>query len=163
MTSDLKTHLTAKSTWMRLLYMILFVVAFNVGELVAGVVVIVQFLFKLFTGQVNAQLLGFGHALAIYFRQTVAFLTYDSEDMPFPFAPWPDGAAAPARPAAQTAPEPPAPEPPAPEPVPEPPAAEAAPEPPTAAKPAARPKPKTKSTRPKRARKKPQTDDELPR
>jgi hypothetical protein len=155
MTSDLKTHLTAKSTWMRLLYMILFVVAFNVGELVAGVVVIVQFLFKLFTGQVNAQLLGFGHALAIYFRQTVAFLTYDSEDMPFPFAPWPDGTSAPARSTGQTAPEPPAPEP-----VPEPPASEAVPEPPAPAKPAAQPKPKAKSARPKRARKKPQTDDE---
>ena len=155
MASELKSHLSAKSTWLRLLYMILFVVAFNVAEIVTGVVVVVQFLFKLITGQANAQLLGFGHALAIYFRQIVAFLTYDSEEMPFPFAPWPESAGASARPAAQTPTEPPAAEP-------EPPAAEPEPEPPAAAKPAARPKPKAKTAKP-RARKKPQAHDEPPR
>ena len=147
MASDLKSHLSKKSTWMRLLYMILFVIAFNVAELVTGVIVVVQILFKLFTGQVNEQLRNFGHTLAIYFRQTVAFLTYDTEDMPYPFAPWPESVAGAARPAAQSTATPPAPEP-------EPAAAEPTPEPPAAAaKPAARPKPKT--SRPKRPRKKP--------
>ena len=159
MASDLKSHLSKKSTWMRLLYMILFVIAFNVAELVTGVIVVVQILFKLFTGQVNEQLRNFGHTLAIYFRQTVAFLTYDTEDMPYPFAPWPEGAAEAARPAAQSTAAPPEPEPEPPAPKPEPPepepaAAEPTPEPPAAAaKPAARPKPKT--SRPKRPRKKP--------
>ena len=147
MASDLKSHLSKKSTWMRLLYMILFVIAFNVAELVTGVIVVVQILFKLFTGQVNEQLRNFGHTLAIYFRQTVAFLTYDTEDMPYPFAPWPESVAGAARPAAQSTATPPAPEP-------EPAAAEPTPEPPAAAaKPAARPKPK--ASRPKRPRKKP--------
>ncbi len=160
MSSDLKSHLSAKSTWMRLLYMILFVIAFNVAEIVTGVIVVVQILFKLFTGQVNEQLRNFGHTLAIYFRQTVAFLTYDTEDMPYPFAPWPEGAAEPARPAARATsappapePQPPAPEPPAPEP--EPPAPES---PAAEAKPAARPKPRT--SRPKRPRKKPPAESE---
>ncbi len=178
MSSDLKSHLSNKSTWMRLLYMILFVIAFNVAEIVTGVIVVVQILFKLFTGQVNEQLQSFGHKLAIYFRQTVAFLTYDTEDMPYPFAPWPEGATEPARPAAQTTAAPPAPEPepPAAEPElpaaePEPPAAEpeppaAEPEPPAAeperaaatTKPAARAKPRT--SKPKRPRKKPAAEPE---
>ena len=154
MSSDLKSHLANKSTWMRLLYMILFVIAFNVAEIVTGVIVVVQILFKLFTGQVNEQLRNFGHTLAIYFRQIVAFLTYDTEDMPYPFAPWPEGTAEPARPATQAMSAPPAPEP---EPEPEPPAPE--PEPPAAkAKPAARSKPKT--SRPKRPRKKPAAESE---
>ena len=158
MASELKSHLSAKSTWIRLLYMILFVVAFNVAEIVTGVVVVVQFLFKLITGQANAQLLGFGHALAIYFRQIVAFLTYDSEDMPFPFAPWPEGAGASAQPAMQAAPEPPAAEP-----EPEPSAAEPESEPPAAAKPAARPKPKARTAKPRARKKKPQADDDASR
>jgi outer membrane biosynthesis protein TonB len=144
MNSELKSHLSAKSTWLRLLYMILFVVAFNLAGLVTAAVVIVQFLFKLFTGQANEQLQSFGHKLAIYFRQTVAFLAYDSEEMPFPFAAWPKGEAEPAWPATQAAPPPSA--------------AEPAPEPPAAAQTAARPKPKAKSTKPKRARKKPETE-----
>ena len=34
-------------------------------------------------------LLNFGHSLAQYNYEIISFLTFNSEDVPFPFAPWP--------------------------------------------------------------------------
>ncbi len=156
MEKTLKANLTNTDTWMRLVYMILFAVIFNVAELVAGVVVVVQFLFRLITGEANEPLRDFGRRLAVYFQETVAFLTYHTEHKPYPFAPWP--AAAPeSAPSAAALPEPePAPEPepepePGTEPEPEPePAPE--PEPPAAAKPAPARKPRARASRKTRAK-----------
>ena len=91
MAGDLKEHVTASSTWMRLLYMILFVVAFNVAELVIAFVVLVQFLFKLISGRPLEQLIVLGDSLGGYIGQIVRFLSFRSEDMPYPFAKWPKG------------------------------------------------------------------------
>jgi len=98
-----KSSLSERSTWIRLVYMILFGIVFNVTEVVAGVVVLVQFLSKLFTGKVNARLQAFGHSLGAYFHEIICFLTFHTEDMPYPFAHWPSGA-----PAATAAAAPPA-------------------------------------------------------
>ena len=87
----LKARVTDLETWKRLLYMILFGIAFQVSEVVVFAVVVVQFLFKLLGGEPNARLAAFGRDLGIYFQQVISFLTFDSEDMPFPLAPWPDG------------------------------------------------------------------------
>jgi hypothetical protein len=104
METSLKARLADKGTWTRFVYMVLFAVIFGVAEIVAWVVVCVQFLFKLFTGAVNEPLRDFGYRLAVYFREMVAFLTYHTEEKPYPFAPWP--AAAPERgPAEESLPE----------------------------------------------------------
>ena len=98
MNEALKANLTSGRTWKRLVHMILFVVVFNVAELVVAFVVVVQFAFKLITGEANQQLAEFGDGLAAFFRQMIAFLTFRTDDKPFPFAPWPQaapGAAAP--------------------------------------------------------------------
>jgi hypothetical protein len=95
MNEALKSNLTNGQTWMRLVSMILFIVVFNVAELVIAFIVVVQFAIKLFTGEVNAHLAEFGDGLATYFRQMIAFLTFRTEDRPFPFAPWPQDASGP--------------------------------------------------------------------
>ncbi len=86
-----KKNLTDTKTWMRLVYMILFVVAFNVAEIVLGAVVIVQFLFQLFTGQSNERLRTLGQGLGAYIYEIIVFLSYHSDDKPFPFGHWPEG------------------------------------------------------------------------
>ena len=91
MADDLKEYVTARSTWMRLLYMILFVVAFNVAELVIAFVVLTQFLFKLMSGRPLDQLIVLGDSLSSYIGEIVRFLTFRSEDMPYPFVKWPTG------------------------------------------------------------------------
>ncbi len=89
MDEQLKEHLTTKSTWMRALYMVLFVVLFNVAELVMAVTVILQFLFSLIGGTPNQRLLRFGAELSQYIYQILQYLTYNSEERPFPFGDWP--------------------------------------------------------------------------
>lgn len=89
MNADQKSQLANKQTWLRGLYMLLFVVIYHVAEFVIGAVVILQFLFSLFTGQVNARLLQFGHSLSRYAYQILRYLTFNSEQMPFPFDDWP--------------------------------------------------------------------------
>jgi hypothetical protein len=89
MDEELKANVKRQSTWIRLFYMILFVVFFNVAELMAGVVVVVQFLSKLLTGEANEHLSAFGKSLGIYLSETTWFLTFHSENMPYPFRPWP--------------------------------------------------------------------------
>ena len=92
MDEEFKTNVKKLSTWLRLFYMIFFIIFFNVAELVAGVVVVVQFLFKLLTGQANKQLSVFGQSLGIYLSEVIWFLTFHSENMPYPFRPWPSKA-----------------------------------------------------------------------
>ncbi len=89
MSQALKSSITNGETWMRLVYMFLFAIILNLAELVVAFIVVVQFVTKLFTGKVNQQLAEFGEGLASYFRQTIAFLTFHTDDKPFPFAPWP--------------------------------------------------------------------------
>ena len=84
-----KMNLTDTKTWMRLVYMILFAVAFNVAEVVFAAVAIFQFLFHLFTGQANERLRALGRDLGADVFEIVAYLTYHSDDKPFPFQPWP--------------------------------------------------------------------------
>ena len=92
MDEELKTNVKKLSTWVRMFYMIFFIIVFNVAELVAGVVVVVQFLSKLLTGQANEQLSVFGQSLGIYLSEVIWFLTFHSENMPYPFRPWPSKA-----------------------------------------------------------------------
>lgn len=75
--------------WMRVVYMILCAVALYIVSILLPIVIIVQLLFSLFTGSPNANLRQLGSSLSIYIYQTVSFLTYTSEEKPFPFGAWP--------------------------------------------------------------------------
>ena len=105
MNETLKSNLANRQTWMRLVYMVLFAIVFNVAELVVVFVVVVQFVIKLLTGEVNPRLAEFGDGLAAYFRQMIAFLTFRAEDKPFPFAPWPQASPGRASPGSDAPPD----------------------------------------------------------
>ena len=89
MAQSLREHITARPTWTRLLYMILFVVAFNLAELIIVFTVLLQFLSKLFSGKYIDQLSTLGEGLSLYLAQIIRFLTYSSEVMPYPLGNWP--------------------------------------------------------------------------
>jgi Domain of unknown function (DUF4389) len=67
----------------------LFVFALVIARVVTGAVVVIQFLFTVFSGQTNDNLRYFGASLALFVYQALLFVTYNSDDKPFPFAPWP--------------------------------------------------------------------------
>lgn len=90
MAGDLRTELTATAKWVRLLYIVLYALMFQVAELVLGLTVAVQFLWHLFTGRVNDSLRDFGHRLGAWIAEAVRFATYASDARPWPFGnPWP--------------------------------------------------------------------------
>ncbi len=70
--------------------MIVLSVAFYVAEFITFAVVAFQFLASLFTGQPNDQLTRFGRNLARYLQQIIVYMTFATEEKPFPFTPWPD-------------------------------------------------------------------------
>ena len=89
--SEVQRH----NAWIRLLYIILFVAIFNLVEAATYIVLVVQFVFHLFTGKPNERLSELGASLASYARELIVFLTYRSDELPYPFGPWP-GAGVPA-------------------------------------------------------------------
>jgi len=90
MKSETKQNLQDKSIWMRILYMLLFVLAYTAAEFVLGVVVLVQIIITLFTGSNNENLKNFGKQISLYVYDILCFLTFNTEEMPFPFTTWPD-------------------------------------------------------------------------
>lgn len=73
----------------RFLFMLLMAMAFHVCGTVLAIVVIVQFVVVLLNDHPNERLVSFGRNLGIYLRQIVDFLTFASEEVPFPFNDWP--------------------------------------------------------------------------
>lgn len=89
-TETLKANILSPDHWIRLVFMLLFGLVLQVASLVIGLVVVLQFFFALITGKPNDKLRAFGASLTRYIADTLKFLTYNSEDKPFPFADWPD-------------------------------------------------------------------------
>ena len=91
---EVKENLKSRGTWLRLAYMVLFALLFYIAEIVLIVVALLQFAWKLLSGDTNARLTTLGEELGRYLYQIVRFLTFNSEEMPFPFADWPGAAPA---------------------------------------------------------------------
>ncbi len=91
-TEEFKEHVKDTSAWTRLLFMALFAVLYWVAEVVLAVVILFQFLSVLFTGNKNDKVLSLGAQLSTYAYQIFRFLTYNSEEKPFPLGEWPSDA-----------------------------------------------------------------------
>ena len=78
-----------RDVWRRGMFMLLFLIAFSVAEVVLYLVTIVQFIWMLATGEANYLLQRFGRSLSIWISEVVRFLTCVSEEMPFPSKDWP--------------------------------------------------------------------------
>lgn len=87
--SNVKGHVRQRSTWVRLLYMLILAAAWTIAEIVLIAVAVLQFLMLLFTGKTIDNLMDFSRSLALYMSEIVRFQTFVTEDLAFPFAPWP--------------------------------------------------------------------------
>jgi hypothetical protein len=84
-----KMSLTNVDTWIRLAYMVLFAVLVMAARLVVSVVVVVQFALVLIFGKDNENLRNLGQGLGKWVYQAIMFLTFNSNNKPFPFDEWP--------------------------------------------------------------------------
>jgi uncharacterized protein DUF4389 len=88
--SELEKNVTSRSTWIRLIFMIICSVLYAISRFVTAAVVVIQFFYVLLTGNTNEQLKTLGHSLAIYSFEITDYLTFNSDTKPFPFdAAWP--------------------------------------------------------------------------
>ena len=87
---EVKAHLKSRGTWLRFAYMVLFAFVFYVSKFVLLTIAILQIIAALFTGEPNERLTRFGGSLSQFIYQIALFLTYSSDEMPFPFADWPN-------------------------------------------------------------------------
>ena len=76
-------------TWVRFAYMALFTVLLLAARLVISILVLVQFILVLFSGKDNQNLRNLGQGLGKWVYQTIMFLTFNTENKPFPFDEWP--------------------------------------------------------------------------
>ena len=92
--SPFEENIRSRSTWLRLLFMLIYYVLISLAGLVGTFVVVVGFFWVLFTGEVNQQLRQVGQGIASYIYEIVRYLTFNTDDKPFPFGrDWPSAEA----------------------------------------------------------------------
>ncbi len=89
MEKQTKENLKSKPTWNRFLFIILYAICFNVAEIVLAAIAVIQFASSLITGYPLRPLQEFGTSLSVYLKQIADFLTFASDDKPFPMDQWP--------------------------------------------------------------------------
>jgi hypothetical protein len=88
--ADLPSTLpTDRSIWMRGLLMILMALAFQLACTVLGLLALVQFVLAAASDGASPRLKEFGQQLGQYVRQIAEFVSFATEDAPFPFSDWP--------------------------------------------------------------------------
>ena len=74
---------------LRVLWMALFVLVWQVAELVLLALVVVQLVYRLFKGRPQVDVMNFGDSLSQYLAQIGRFGSFHSDEKPWPFADWP--------------------------------------------------------------------------
>jgi len=83
--NGIEANIKSKATWLRFLFMLIMSVLFSLACTVGSFVVLLQFFWVLFTGETKDQLLSVGRQLAAYLQEIVLYLSFNTEERPFPF------------------------------------------------------------------------------
>ena len=73
----------------RVLWMLVFVLVWQVAQFLLGALVVVQLIYRLIYGAPNAGLMNFGDSLSQFLAQIGRFGSFHSDQKPWPFADWP--------------------------------------------------------------------------
>jgi hypothetical protein len=82
---SLERNIKSRSTWLRLFSMCVMVLLYGVSRVVVAAVVLIQAFMLLFKGKTNQPLMELGQSLATYTYQIVRYLTFNTEERPYPF------------------------------------------------------------------------------
>lgn len=74
---------------LRVLWMVLFALVWQLAELVLLGVVLLQLVLRLINGAPSRALMEFGDSLSQYLAQIGRFGTFNTDEKPWPFADWP--------------------------------------------------------------------------
>lgn len=83
------TAASKRQIWLRGVFMVLMALIFQLCGTLLFVIAVLQFIIALVNAEPNARLLSFGRSLGIYLQQIAHYLTFATEEIPFPFSDWP--------------------------------------------------------------------------
>jgi len=86
---EIPKHLSNKKTWQRILYTLLFSIAFSLAKTVLSFAVVIQIMIVLFTGTPHESIKSFSQQLSRYLYQISQYVSFNREEQPFPFDDWP--------------------------------------------------------------------------
>ena len=86
-----QTNAGPRKLWMRALFMLLMMLAYQLSVTLLFILAVIQFLIVLLNDSPNVRLMDFGCSVGTYLKQVVQFLTFATEEAPFPFSDWPSG------------------------------------------------------------------------
>ncbi|MBJ7554150.1 DUF4389 domain-containing protein [Marinomonas spartinae] len=84
-----KPSYTDQGFWLRLIYMVLYWLILNIALTVFGALIVVVSLIRLLTSSKAEMLSGWLTSVSMFIRQACRFLSFEDEEKPFPFQPWP--------------------------------------------------------------------------
>lgn len=86
----LEENIKSRATWTRLLFMFVCYLLVCLASIVGSAVVVLGFLWVLFTGKVNPEIRGVGQSIAAYVYENIRYLTFNTDEKPFPMGrDWP--------------------------------------------------------------------------
>lgn len=91
---SVKDNVKNPDTWLRGLFILVFGVILYFAVILVWLVAVFQFVTKLLTGDLNRQVADFNGGLLRYISLILGYITFQSDDKPFPFSPWPEQASA---------------------------------------------------------------------
>ena len=78
-----------RSIWLRGLMMILMGLAYQLASTLLFLVAIIQFLLAVVSDAPNNRMMAFGRSLGSFQGQIASFVSFATEEPPFPFTDWP--------------------------------------------------------------------------
>lgn len=78
-----------KNVLIRWVFMLLFLVVSRIVGACVALIAVFQLFYSLVLRKPNDNVRSFGRDLSIYLAEIVQFLSYDTEEKPWPFSPWP--------------------------------------------------------------------------
>ena len=82
---EVKEEVLKVGKWKRFFFMTVYAFAIQFALNIALVIAFIQFLFFLFTSKINEALFNFNKQIFLFFDDTLNFLLFQTEEMPFPF------------------------------------------------------------------------------
>ena len=88
MQEQINQNLKKLSTWKRIAFMLVFAVIIGLVRMLLWAIILLQVASALLTGSANANILNFGRSLSAYVYHILVFMTFNTDDAPFPFSDW---------------------------------------------------------------------------
>lgn len=87
--NDEPRDMQRESLLLRIVWMVIFVMVWQLGAWVLGAAVLLQLIYRLIKGEPQANLTRFGDSLSQYLGQIGRFGMFATEQKPWPFSAWP--------------------------------------------------------------------------